>query len=135
MDDFLSSEEIDMLLENSSDAPVKKKQETEEVFTEFSDKSQVDNTQVNSGINGNLDLILDIPLEVSVVLGKAKKSIKEITSVVPGSVIELDKAADEPLEIYANGKKIAEGEAIVINEKFCVRITKIVSKRELISNL
>ncbi|WP_461205757.1 flagellar motor switch protein FliN [Clostridium sp. DL1XJH146] len=133
MDDFLSSEEIDMLLENSGGDTVKKK--TGEVFTEFNDKAQVDNLQMGNGVNGNLDLILDIPLEVSVVLGKAKKSIKEITSVVPGSVIELDKAADEPLEIYANGKKIAEGEAIVINEKFCVRITKIVSRRELISNL
>lgn len=83
----------------------------------------------------NLDLILDVPLEISVVLGKAKKTIKDITNVVPGSIIELDKPVDEPLEIYANGKKIAEGEAVVINEKFSVRITKIVSKKELFKNL
>lgn len=83
----------------------------------------------------NLDLILDVSLGISVVLGDAKKTIKEITDLVPGSIIELDKSVDQSLDIYANGKKIAEGEAVVINEKFSVRITKIVSKKELFKKL
>ena len=133
---FLSNEELEMLLEkHSGNGPVNEVQEEkpkaiEEVFTEFDyEKSE------NIDTPRNLDLLLDIPLEISVVLGKTRKSIRDITNVVPGSVIELDKPIEEPLEICANGKKIAEGEAIVINEKFCVRITKIMSKRELIKNL
>jgi flagellar motor switch protein FliN/FliY len=136
MDQILSNEELEMLLEkHSGNGPVneieeEKPKDIEEVFTEF-DYVKAENTDTPR----NLELLLDIPLEISVVLGKTRKSIREITNVVPGSVIELEKPIEEPLEICANGKKIAEGEAIVINEKFCVRITKIMSKRELIKNL
>lgn len=83
----------------------------------------------------NLDLIMDVPLEFSVVLGKSKKTIKEILSFGNGSVVELDKLADEPLEIYVNGKLIAHGEVVVINENFGVRITNILSKEQRVKNL
>lgn len=83
----------------------------------------------------NLDLIMDVPLEFSVVLGKSKKTIKEVLSFGNGSVVELNKLADEPLEIYVNGKLIAEGEVVVINENFGVRITNILSKEQRLNNL
>lgn len=83
----------------------------------------------------NLDLIMDVPLEFSVVLGKSKKTIKEVLSFNNGSVIELNKLADEPLEIYVNGKLIAEGEVVIINENFGVRITNILSKEQRVKNL
>lgn len=83
----------------------------------------------------NLDLIMDVPLEISVVLGKSQKTIKEVLALGSGSVIELNKLADEPLEIYVNGKLIAQGEVVVINENFGVRITNIMSKEQRVKNL
>jgi len=83
----------------------------------------------------NLDLIMDVPLEFSVVLGKSKKTIKEILSFGNGSVIELNKQADEALEIYVNGKLIAQGEVVVINENFGIRITNILSKEQRVKGL
>lgn len=83
----------------------------------------------------NLDLIMDVPLELSVVLGKTKKTIKEVLSFGNGSIVELNKLADEPLEIYVNGKLIAQGEVVVINENFGIRITNILSKEQRVKNL
>ncbi|WP_208560884.1 flagellar motor switch phosphatase FliY [Marinilactibacillus kalidii] len=83
----------------------------------------------------NLDLIMDVPLDFSVVLGKSKKTIKDILSLGTGSVVELDKMTDQPLEIYVNGKLIAEGEVVVINESFGIRITNILSKEQRINHL
>lgn len=83
----------------------------------------------------NLDLIMDVPLEFSVVLGKSRKTIKEILSFSNGSIVELNKLADEPLEIYVNGKLIAQGEVVVINENFGIRITNILTKEQRVQNL
>lgn len=83
----------------------------------------------------NIDLIMDVPLEISVVLGRTKKSIKEILNLGTGSLIELDKLAEEPVEILVNGKKVAYGEVVVIDENFGVRITGIVSSEERVKSL
>ena len=83
----------------------------------------------------NIDLILDVPLEISVVLGRTKKSIKDILNLGTGSLIELDKLAEEPVEILVNGKKVAYGEVVVVDENFGVRITNIVSSNERIKTL
>lgn len=83
----------------------------------------------------NIDLILDVPLDISVVLGRTKKSIKDILNLSTGSLIELDKLAEEPVEILVNGKKIAYGEVVVVDENFGVRITSIVSGVERIKSL
>lgn len=83
----------------------------------------------------NIDLILDVSLEVSVVLGRTKKSIKDILSLGNGSLIELDKLADEPVEVLVNGKVIAEGEVVVVDENFGVRINNIVSGTDRIKSL
>lgn len=97
-------------------------------FLELSDVGQTD-------VPRNLDLIMDVPLEFTVVLGKSRKTIKDILSLGAGSVVELDKMTDEPLEILVNGKLIAKGEVVVINESFGIRITNIVSKEERIKKI
>ncbi|WP_366922964.1 flagellar motor switch phosphatase FliY [Metallumcola ferriviriculae] len=83
----------------------------------------------------NLDLILDVPLRISVVLGKTKKPIKEVLNLTPGSVVELEKISNEPVDILVNGTLIAHGEVVVINENFGVRLTHIISTRERLNNL
>lgn len=83
----------------------------------------------------NIDLILDVPLNVSVVLGRTKKSVKDILDLSTGSLIELDRLAEEPVEILVNGKKIAYGEVVVVDENFGVRITNIVSGVDRIKSL
>lgn len=83
----------------------------------------------------NIDLILDVPLEISVVLGRTKKSIKDILNLGTGSLVELDKLTEEPVEILVNGKKVAYGEVIVIDENFGVRIKSIISSEDRISSL
>lgn len=83
----------------------------------------------------NIDLILDVPLNISVVLGRSKKNIKDILELGVGSLIELDKLAEEPVEILVNGKKIAYGEVVVVDENFGVRITSIISSEDRVRSL
>lgn len=87
------------------------------------------------GVKRDLDFILDIPLDVSAELGRTKLLINELLQLGQGSVIELNKLAGEPLEIYVNGKLVARGEAVVINEKFGVRLTDIISPIERVKQL
>jgi flagellar motor switch protein FliN/FliY len=82
-----------------------------------------------------LDFILDIPLEISVELGRARMVINDLLQLGQGSVVELSKLAGEPLEIFVNGKLVARGEVVVVNEKFGVRVTDIVSPMERIKSL
>ena len=83
----------------------------------------------------NLDFILDIPLEVSVELGRARMLISDLLQLGQGSVIELTKLAGEPLEILVNQKLIARGEVVVVNEKFGIRLTDIISAAERVKQL
>ncbi|MPQ32571.1 flagellar motor switch phosphatase FliY [Clostridium estertheticum] len=83
----------------------------------------------------NIDLILDVQLEISVVLGKTKKNIRDILNLGTGSLIELDKLAEEPVDILVNGKKVAYGEVVVVDENFGVRITSIISGEERVKTL
>jgi len=83
----------------------------------------------------NLSLILDVPLQISVELGRAKKTIKEILDMGPGSVIELDRLAGESVDMIVNGKLIAKCEVVVINETFGIRITDIVHPMERMNSL
>ncbi|MFG6394763.1 MAG: flagellar motor switch phosphatase FliY [Lachnospiraceae bacterium] len=73
----------------------------------------------------NIDLIMDVPLEVTVELGRTNKSIKEILDFAPGTIIELDKLAGEPVDVLVNGKFVAKGEVVVIEESFGIRLTEI----------
>jgi len=83
----------------------------------------------------NLDFILDIPVEVTVELGRAKILINDLLQLGQGSVIELTKLAGEPLEIYVNQKLIARGEVVMVNEKFGIRMTDVISPAERVQQL
>lgn len=89
----------------------------------------------NVGAVGNLGMILDIPVTVSVEIGRARMMIKNLLQLGQGSVVELEKLAGEALEIFVNGHLIAKGEAVVINEKFGIKLTDIVSPSERINKL
>lgn len=82
-----------------------------------------------------LELLLDVPLEVSVELGRSRLSIQHLLALGPGSVVELDKLAGESLDILVNGSLIARGEAVVVNDKFGVRLTDVVSRSERVARL
>lgn len=83
----------------------------------------------------SLDFILDIPLKVTVELGRSKMAIRDILQLAQGSVVELSKFAGEPLEVLVNEKLIARGEVVVVNEKFGIRLTDIISPVERIEQL
>ena len=85
--------------------------------------------------SGNLGLILDVPLEVSVELGRVRMPVRQLLSLTAGSVIELAKLAGEPLDVLINGRTVARGEAVMVNDKFGVRLTEIVSQSERVERL
>ena len=84
---------------------------------------------------GNLELILDVPLGVSVELGRVRMPVRQLLSLTAGSVIELAKLAGEPLDVLINGRPVARGEAVMVNEKFGIRLTEIVSQSERVERL
>ncbi len=89
----------------------------------------------SEGERASLDLILDVPLAVSVELGRVRMTVRELLALGAGSVIELAKAAGEPLDVLINGRPVARGEAVMVNEKFGVRLTEIVSPTERVERL
>lgn len=99
------------------------------VFSSF-EQPQVQNPETK-----NLDMLLDIPLQVTVELGRTKRSVKEILELSAGSIIELDKLAGEPVDILVNNRLVAKGEVVVIDENFGVRVTDIISQSDRIKKL
>ncbi|MGW8180449.1 MAG: flagellar motor switch protein FliN, partial [bacterium] len=83
----------------------------------------------------NMDFLLDVPLEVTVELGKAKLTIGDLLRLSQGSVVELNKLTNQPLEIYANKKLMAEGEVVVVNQKFGIRLINIISPGDRVKSL
>ena len=83
----------------------------------------------------NLDMLLDIPLQVTVELGRTKRAVKDILELSTGSILELDKLAGEPVDIHVNNKLIAQGEVVVIDENFGVRVTEIISQSDRLKKL
>lgn len=107
-------------------------QETTEknsVFTEFSNKNKLNDTQ------NDIDFILDIPVQLTVELGRTKIAIKNLLQLAQGSVVELDGMAGEPMDVLVNGCLIAQGEVVVVNEKFGIRLTDIITPAERIRKL
>ena len=90
---------------------------------------------LNAGEQGNISLIMDVFMEMTVELGRTKKTIKDILGMGEGTIIELDKLAGEPVDILVNHKKIAKGEVVVIDENFGVRVTEILSPMERVTEL
>ena len=89
----------------------------------------------HDGTEHNMDFLLDIPLEITVELGNAKITIGELLRLSQGSVVELNKLTNEPLDIFVNKKLMAHGEVVVVNEKFGIRLTNIVSPGERVKGL
>jgi flagellar motor switch protein FliN/FliY len=88
-----------------------------------------------AGSPGNIDLIVDIPVRITVELGRTRKTIGEVLALGPGSVVELNKMAGEPVDVLVNGKLIARGEVVVIDESFGIRVTEVVSRAERIRSM
>lgn len=97
--------------------------------------SEFETTNVPKNEQRNLDLLLDIPLQVTVELGRTKERLQNILELSPGSIIELDKLAGEPVDILVNQKLIAKGEVVVIDENFGVRVSDIISQKDLLMRL
>jgi flagellar motor switch protein FliN/FliY len=83
----------------------------------------------------NLDVILDVPVQLSLEVGRTRIPIRNLLQLNQGSVIELERAAGEPLDVYVNGTLIAQGEVVVVNERFGVRLTDVISAAERIKRL
>jgi len=123
-----------MAVENMDKNPVHQVTPDEMVgdaqFPEFSGSEPKKN-----GVSREMDFILDIPLELSVELGRATMILNDLLQLGQGSVVELNKLAGEPLEVLVNGRLVARGEVVVVNEKFGVRITDIISPLERVKQL
>lgn len=89
----------------------------------------------SGGTPKNIDFILDIPMSVAVYVGSTKMAIRDLLQLAQGSVIELDKLAGEPMEVMVNNKLVARGEVVVVNEKFGIRLTDVVSAAERVQQL
>jgi flagellar motor switch protein FliN/FliY len=100
------------------------------VFEQFSSAE----TPKSTGAN-DIDLILDIPVQLTVELGRTKIAIKNLLQLAQGSVVELDGLAGEPMDVFVNGCLIAQGEVVVVNDKFGIRLTDIITPSERIRKL
>lgn len=123
MNDLLSQEEIDALLADFSDA------EQAEDETSFQ-PAEVQQPQKEQPAPRRLERILDLPMQVSVTLGETQKTLGEVLALNIGSVVEFAQNADAPVSICLDGKLIARGEVVIVDEHFAVRITEIISPVE-----
>ena len=92
------------------------------------------NVRMNEDMHG-LELLLDVPLEISVELGRVKMLVKDVVELGTGSIVEIDKASGEPVDVMVNGKLVARGEVVVIEDNFGVRVTEILNPHERLRNL
>ena len=87
---------------------------------------------VEATVPSDLDLVLDVPLEVAVEIGRTTMTIRETLAIVPGSVVALNRMAGEPVDLLVNGRRIARGEVVAVDEEFGLRVTEVVSPQNLI---
>ncbi|MFH1624580.1 MAG: flagellar motor switch protein FliN [Pseudomonadota bacterium] len=127
-EDWEKKEEEAPDVKKPKDSPTTKRRTTLPKFTDL----KKDPSKIRPK---NLDFILDIALEVTVELGRARMLINDLLQLGQGSIVELTKLAGEPLEILVNGKMIAKGEVVVVNDKFGVRLTDVISPMELVAQL
>lgn len=95
----------------------------------------VSSATASTGKPRTLDFILDVTLQVTVEVGRSRMTIQDLLQLGQGSVVELEKLAGEPLDVYINGKPVARGEAVIVNEKFGVRLTDIISPEDRVEGL
>lgn len=113
----------------SESSAIQPKQAEAQVFTELSGKKLSVDTQ------NDIDFILDIPVQLTVELGRTKIAIKNLLQLAQGSVVELDGMAGEPMDVLVNGCLIAQGEVVVVNDKFGIRLTDIITPAERIRKI
>jgi flagellar motor switch protein FliN len=127
----LTQDEIDALFGTSTEEDTFSFKELEEEEPEIQEPETIEETpiaKIEETIEQsmNMPLLMDIPLEVVVELGRTKKKISEVLELTSGSIVELDKMAGEPVDVYVNNKLVARGEVVVIEEHFGVRIKEII---------
>jgi len=93
------------------------------------------NENATEGADVSLDMILDVPVTLAMEVGRTRISIRNLLQLNQGSVVELDRAAGEPLDVFVNGTLVAHGEVVVINEKFGIRLTDVISPAERVRKL
>ncbi|MGD8498806.1 MAG: flagellar motor switch protein FliN [Chromatiales bacterium] len=102
---------------------------------ERAELQRLEDEGANGGVGGSMDMILDIPVTISMEIGRSKIPIRNLLQLNQGSVVELDRLAGEPLDVLVNGTLIAHGEVVVVNEKFGIRLTDVVSPAERVRKL
>lgn len=112
-----------------SEAPAAHAAQPADIFPSFGSNAG------NTGIMNELDMILDIPVQITVELGRTKITIKNLLQLAHGSVVELDAMAGEPMDVMVNGTLIAQGEVVVVNDKFGIRLTDIITPSERMRKL
>jgi flagellar motor switch protein FliN/FliY len=105
------------------------------VFAEVDSQGEDKRSSVNSTDELNLDVILDVPVTLSMEIGRTQINIRNLLQLNQGSVVELDRFAGEPLDVLVNGTLIAHGEVVVINDKFGIRLTDVISLSERVRRL
>lgn len=125
-DAAMAEQENSTMIDQSS---LQIKAESTQVFTELSGNGKAGDTQ------NDIEFILDIPVQLTVELGRTKIAIKNLLQLAQGSVVELDGMAGEPMDVLVNGCLIAQGEVVVVNDKFGIRLTDIISPSERIHKI
>lgn len=133
MDDKLTQAEIEALVDAAKVSEAEEAPKPQAHPAEFA-PVQAPRTPPSSP-PAQIQMLLDVPLEISVELGRARRTIGDVLQLGPGAVIELDKMAGEPVDILANGKRVARGEVVVVDEQFAVRLTEIVAAVDRLAGL
>ena len=127
---------MDEKKEETAQEPEETAQEAVEQKEEVQPAGLTDLKDEKKDLNArDIEFLLDIPVDITVELGMKKMLIKDLLQLGHGSVVELNKLAGEPMDIYANNRLIARGEAVVVNEKFAVRLTDVISPTDRLSQL
>jgi len=130
----MSQEEIDALINSGSDEE-QQVQEEQKAALQQSQLRSTKSDEKSEKTSPKLELLLDLQLPVSIELGRTNMLIKDILQLGRGSVIEFDKLVSEPVDVIINGKKIAEGEVVVIDKHFGIRITQLIEREDRIKSL
>ncbi len=120
------------LAEQADAAPAAQAQPATDLFQQFAGSAAPSS---GAGSSNDLDMVMDIPVQLTVELGRTKIPIKHILQLAQGSVVELDGMAGEPMDVLVNGCLIAQGEVVVVNEKFGIRLTDIITPSERLRRL
>jgi len=124
-------------LEEAGDTATEDSEDAAESATEVAAAGfdNLEDNSISTGDDINMDVILDIPVKLSMEIGRTSVNIRNLLQLNQGSVIELDRMAGEPLDVLVNGTLIAHGEVVVVNEKFGIRLTDVVSPAERVKKL